>query len=117
MVKVPDWHKDHTTQAYELDGKEWSIARLVELSKKLEVFEAPLRAMDIRYNFNWSMLDAVMHVQAVLDADLSYPIILSAEGVIFDGRHRVMKALLEGRDTVKAVRFDENPIPCRYVDK
>ncbi len=117
MIKVPDWHKDHTTQAYELDGKEWSIARLVELSKNLEVFEAPLRAMEIRYNFNWSMLDAVMHMKAVLDADLSYPIILSAEGVIFDGRHRVMKALLEGQNTIKAVRFDENPVPCRYIDK
>lgn len=117
MVKIPDWHKDHTTQTYELDGKEWSIARLVELSKSLPVFDAPLNALEIRYKYNIDMRDFVMHMKAVHDADLAFPIILSADGVILDGRHRVMKAIFEGLPTVKAVRFDENPPPCRYTDK
>jgi len=29
-----------------------------------------------------------------------------------DGRHRLMKAMLLGHETIKAVRFDENPSPC-----
>jgi hypothetical protein len=44
---------------------------------------------------------------------LSHPIILDEDGVIMDGRHRVMKALLTEQKTIKVVRFDENPDPCR----
>ena len=44
-------------------------------------------------------------------ADLSFPIILSADGAVMDGRHRVLKALLQDRDHVEAVQFDEDPEP------
>ena len=52
------------------------------------------------------------HMQAVLDADLSYPIILDEDGEIMDGRHRLMKAILNRESTIKAVRFDVNPSCC-----
>ena len=54
----------------------------------------------------------VMHMKAVLNADLSFPIILDEDGEIMDGRHRIMKAILEGKRNIKAVRFNENPEPC-----
>jgi ParB-like chromosome segregation protein Spo0J len=53
-------------------------------------------------------------MQAVNAADLSKPIILNEDGELLDGRHRIMKALLVGHSTIKAVRFDENPSPCKY---
>jgi len=32
------------------------------------------------------------------------------------GRHRLMKAMMLGHEKIKAVRFDENPSPCRVSD-
>jgi hypothetical protein len=57
----------------------------------------------------------VMHINAVLSADLKFPIILDEDGEIMDGRHRLMKAMLNGDETIRVVRFDENPSPCRII--
>jgi hypothetical protein len=50
------------------------------------------------------------------DADLSKPIILNADGSLMDGGHRLCKALLEGRQTILAVRFDVMPTPDEISD-
>lgn len=63
-----------------------------------------------------TLRELVGHVRAVLDADLSYPIILDEDGEVMDGRHRIMKAILDGTGTIKAVRFEENPTPCKVHD-
>jgi hypothetical protein len=51
------------------------------------------------------------HVRLIEEADLSYPIILSASGAVMDGMHRVAKAMREGRSRIEAVQFDEDPEP------
>jgi len=51
----------------------------------------------------------------VQEADLSFPIILAADGRVMDGMHRVVKALSTGRETIDAVIFEEDPKPD-YVD-
>lgn len=43
--------------------------------------------------------------------DLAYPIILSAEGEVMDGRHRIVKALMVGAPTIAVVQFPETPPP------
>ncbi len=45
------------------------------------------------------------------EADLAYPVILSATGAVVDGRHRVGKAWREGRSEIEAVQFAEDPEP------
>lgn len=60
--------------------------------------------------------DFVMHMKAVNEADLSYPIIIDEDGELMDGRHRLMKAMLEGAETIKVVRFEKNPTPCRVEE-
>jgi hypothetical protein len=45
------------------------------------------------------------------ECDLSCPIILSSDGWVMDGVHRVGKALLEGRERVQAVRLRSDPPP------
>ena len=79
--------------------KTWSVARLVELSKDLPIFEAPIAAIATDYTITDSndIRNFVAHVKKVLEADLDYPIILASNGVIMDGRHRLAKAILEGR--------------------
>lgn len=47
----------------------------------------------------------------MLECDLAYPIILSSDGRIMDGMHRVCKALLENRTEIDAVRFRHDPEP------
>ncbi len=92
----------------------WSVARLITLSKELEVFEIPLNHLNVYYTYKeLTLREMVTHMQAVNDAQLKYPIILDEDGEVMDGRHRIMKALLNGNKTIKAVRFEENPNPCR----
>ena len=75
--------------------------------------EIPLDHMNVFHVYESMQLrELVGHMKAVLDADMDRPIILDEDGEIMDGRHRLMRALLEGRATIKAVRFPENPAPC-----
>ncbi len=51
------------------------------------------------------------HAQRIERADLSFPIILAADGGLMDGGHRIAKAWLAGDSTVRAVRFVTDPPP------
>lgn len=105
---------DPKEQMCQLGRHHWSVARLFELSRDLEVMEIPLKHLNINYSYrDLNLRDMVMHMKAIRDADLDMPIILDEDGDIMDGRHRVMKAMLTGAETIKAVRFDTNPDPCR----
>lgn len=74
--------------------------------------EVPLDHLNVYYTYSkLTLREMVMHMTAVQEADLSYPIILDEDGELMDGRYRIMRAMLEGRPTIKAVRFDENPSP------
>jgi hypothetical protein len=55
------------------------------------------------------------HAKLIAATDLSYPIILSSDGRVMDGMHRVCKAHLEGREIISAVRFQQDPDPD-YID-
>lgn len=112
-MKIVKW-ASMEEQGCSLGHHHWSIARLVTLSSKLEVMDIPLNHLNVYYSYeNLTLRDMVMHFNAVNDADLNHPIILDEEGELMDGRHRIMKALLTGAKSIKAVRFDINPSPCR----
>jgi disulfide oxidoreductase YuzD len=51
------------------------------------------------------------YAHRIFEADLRYPIILSAEGYLMDGSHRVAEAYLPDMDTVSAVQFPRDPEP------
>jgi hypothetical protein len=112
ILQIPKWH-DYKEQNCVVGRHVYSVARLVELSKDLPVMEIPLDHLDLWHTYEkLSMREMVMHMNAVNDADLTKPIIMDEDGSIMDGRHRIMKAMVTGQDTVFAVRFDENPAPC-----
>ena len=115
-MKIKDWchPKD---QECTLGKHIWSVARLFELSRNLPVLDIPIDFLNIYYTYrNLTLRDMVMHMNAINNADLTKPIILDEDGELMDGRHRIMKALLLGKTTIKAVRFDENPSPCRVEE-
>jgi hypothetical protein len=109
------WQCDE--QMCEIGKHQWRVSRLFELTKGLPVMDIPLDHLYIYNKYeNLSLREMVMHIKAVNNADLSYPIILDEDGETMDGRHRIMKAILEGHKTIKAVRFEENPPPCRILE-
>lgn len=115
-VSIPNF-PSYGTQVAILGCHEWSVARLVALSCNLPVMEIPLTHLSLYHKYETLTLrEMVMHMEVVNAADLHHPIILDEDGEVMDGRHRVMKALLEGRKKIKAVRFETNPAPCRIRD-
>ena len=115
-MKIKKWVSPDE-QMCNLGRHSWSVPRLFELARELPVMEIPLNHMNV-YDFyeKLTLRDMVMHINAVNDADLDKPIILDEDGELMDGRHRLMKAMLLGCETIKAVRFDENPSPCVVRD-
>ncbi|HUC42913.1 MAG TPA: hypothetical protein VMR65_02650 [Candidatus Sulfotelmatobacter sp.] len=95
----------------------WDVDRLVRLSA---AFPRKLVALtDIReLDQDWcgaderrTWRDVVEHVKLIEEADLTFPIILSATGEVMDGRHRVAKALVLNRTEIEAVQFERDPEP------
>lgn len=97
----------------------WDIDRLIALTKNYERHRVKLDSIrEIDENF-WfgdendkpTCRAIVEHARLIQGADLGFPIILSSDGRIMDGMHRVAKALLEGCKTIEVVRFSQNPEP------
>ena len=55
--------------------------------------------------------DYLIHFRRVLNADLSYPIIIRSDGMIMDGRHRIIKAFHENIKILPAKKFKIDPEP------
>lgn len=96
----------------------WWTDRLWELSKELPVTTVEIGSIPEFEQNCWfsSAQEATCkavaeHAKRILEADLSYPIILSAEGRLMDGGHRIAKAWLAGLKEIKAVRFTTDPEP------
>lgn len=53
----------------------------------------------------------VEHMRLIEKADMSFPIILSSDGRVMDGMHRVAKAVLKGYETIEVVKFSQDPEP------
>ena len=96
------------------DGRVWSIDCLIKASEGLDIIDFDLSAISLDDpNFiSWDftrVYDVVVHYKRVRDSDLSIPIILRSDGVVMDGRHRIIKALSEGMETLPAKRFINDP--------
>lgn len=112
-MKIKKWHAPDN-QMCNLGRHSWNVSRLIRLAQCEQVMDIPLDHLNVYYTYaNLTLREMVMHMKAVEDADLSFPIILDEDGELMDGRHRVMKAMLTGEETIKAVRFEENPPPCQ----
>lgn len=100
----------------------WDVHRLIELTRSLPVQPLALAEIAELDEPFWFEAEAkavcreiALHAKLILETDLAYPIILSSDGRVMDGMHRVCKAWLEGRLTVAAVQFRQDPEPD-YVD-
>ena len=96
----------------------WDVHRLVSLSAGFPVHDVPLcaiRELDEAFWFSdgtgATCRAVAQHARLIGETDLRYPIILSSDGWVMDGMHRVAKALLEGGEVIKAVQFMTDPEP------
>ena len=106
----------------------WDVDRLIRLSTDLPVVEVPIEAIRELDTPYWSfpgggpstVNEVITHMRLVQDVDPAYPVILGTDGRVMDGMHRIARAVLEGRTTIRAVRFAVHPEPdfrdCRPED-
>lgn len=96
----------------------WDIHRLIELARDLPVREVPLAAIAEIVEAYWfghgkqpTIRSVADHARLIAEADLAFPILLSADGRVMDGMHRVARALILQRATVPARQFATDPPP------
>lgn len=96
----------------------WDVDNLIAASADLPVREVVLDSIaDVDTDF-WFKFGPKPTVRRIIDqvrliqeADLSYPVILGSDGRVMDGMHRIARAILDGRSTIMAVRFIDDPEP------
>jgi hypothetical protein len=96
----------------------WDVDRLIRLAAGLprrRVDVSRIREIDEVYWFDEEQRptcrSVLEHMRVIGEVDLSFPIILGADGRVMDGMHRVAKAILEGRSEIEAVQFAVDPSP------
>jgi ParB-like chromosome segregation protein Spo0J len=101
----------------------WEVERLWELARDLPIKPVPLSSLTDLDRVGWygqprhaghlTLREVAEHTRRIQAASFDYPIILSAEGHLLDGFHRLAKAHLLGMEEIPAVQFPENPEPDR----
>ena len=110
IVKIDKVSLDEN-QFIDKNGCVYSSVKLIEHSKKYKEFDLPLVALDLRRSA-WDINDLddfIHHAKRCNDAVLDYPIILDKYGTIADGCHRVVKAIVLGKSTIRAIRLETMP--------
>lgn len=109
---------DYARQIYtdgELSWEVGTLIRLTENSKSVLIPVDSLPEFDARRwihlppRFKNVTVEWIMdHAERILHADLHYPIILTPDGEVADGMHRLAKARWMGMTEINAVRLPDN---------
>ncbi|MCH9653378.1 MAG: chromosome partitioning protein ParB [Planctomycetes bacterium] len=101
----------------------WHLERIWEATKDLPVINVEIESLKhldavcwFDDGFKATLRNVVEHFVRMESADIDYPIILDPNGQIFDGAHRVAKAMANGQSTIKAVLMNEVPPPDEIAD-
>lgn len=99
--------------AYQFGRKVWKATSLYEAAAKQQcrLFRMDLRCFDATWQRFASMrvVDFAYHLRRALLADLTKPILLSPNGSVLDGAHRICRALASGVETLPAMRLKVMP--------
>lgn len=101
----------------------WHLDPIWEACKDLPVCEVEIESLMhldavcwFNDDFQATLRNVVEHFVRMEKVNPDHPIILDPNGQLFDGAHRVAKALANGQHTIKAVRMSETPPPDEIVD-
>ena len=95
-------------------GNVYKDKTLYAASKELEIINFQLTDNLMDEIIRWKLVnfhDYLNHFSRVLNADLTIPIIIRADGMVMDGRHRILKAFHSGLKNLPAKQFKINPKP------
>jgi len=108
-----EWHGYICSSEDGVNLSMWSINGLWRHAASLPVEDVPLSSLEetLAETLTLTKREMAAKVSRIVTADLECPIIFSERGWLMDGSHRVMKALALGHDTIKAVRFQQDPVP------
>lgn len=105
------------TDNYYVDANDnqWLVSSLIQHVKEQELvpFKLPLQCIDIGVNV-WNtknVYKVAYHAKRALNVTLEHPVIMDESGFIMDGWHRILRALIEDKEYVMAVRFTKTPPP------
>lgn len=100
------------------NGNLYSVAKLIDDAKNLKPFDLPIAGIGLN-SIIWddcNIYQLAFHCKKVNEADLKKPILLDWNGEIADGRHRLIKAIMLGKRTIKAVRITWHVTPCKTIE-
>lgn len=104
-------HTHEQKQSYK--NNDYSVSRLIDFSKKYKTETVDIRCIDKYYTFldeKYDIVDFVNEIKRIENADLKYPILIH-NGFIMDGKHRLAKAIWQGKKTIKVKFLEELPTP------
>lgn len=100
------------------NNKTYNVKDLIKASENCEEFDLHLDSLDLDMCC-WSNLKTgsfytfLEHAKRVREANLKYPVIQTPQGYICDGWHRIAKAILQGKETIKVKRLKRMPGPVK----
>lgn len=100
-----------------LGKRTWRITDLRKAVELEPIYQVPLAFLDLsahEFNTEGGLIQFAQHMIHVEESDPDDPIILDQWGRILDGRHRIVKALLEGRTTIPARKVPDGVEPTYY---
>ena len=109
-----------TTNIEYIDGNNiyrWSSQTLWQCVEGLEIEEMEVELFYWYFERDlWfqdkavpTILNVIEHFNRILGAELEYPLILSPNGIIIDGIHRLVKAFINGHSRIKVVKLHYLP--------
>lgn len=114
-MKVPIDNITFAESEYHRGNKIWKAQTLYDFAKAKEypVLNMPLWNIDLTAEpFECNQLHSfIFQCKRVNQCSLKYPIILDEVGQIADGYHRLCKAILEGKETIKLFGYWK----CRHL--
>ncbi len=98
--------------------KYWYAETLWKAAEQAEVQEVEVASLEILDEVVWfgghqniepTIRRVAERARDIFQADLGYPIIQIRGGEIIDGAHRIARAYLEGRSTIRVAVLDDYP--------
>lgn len=97
----------------------WDVERIWKLAEELEAIEISIESIVGLDSVTWfheggdspTVRSVAGHAKRILEADTSYPPILTEDFRVFDGMHRIARHLLDGKQTIVVKKFEKNPEP------
>lgn len=112
------WEQQSPHESIEDGDCQWLVRDLYRATENEPAFELPLAHIPLDTHdltTKRGLISFARHMKHVMECDLSIPIIMSEYGTILDGRHRIVRALFEGKTTILAKRVPAGAEPSSYI--